>query len=1690
MRVALLGMVLALAVCSTASAVRAEIDPVMIEWQQQRPASLRWDNVEGRPYLISGPAPRYRSDAKQHVVELATDQPLTLWLPGKEKLRIRALEGETKGIEAWGSLSGGLYRRLIVRLTQDRREALVETGEDLAVLVRLTAPRLVHAALFVSRHGMGGEIDPYRDELSGDGTSGTLRGSDHAWEEMTRVGPGMPLIAETIGPVRVRLQVRFLYAADEPLALRKYRVSVSLDGKPWRDLLLTATPQRRGAPSVGWETTGIGPEDNVLLDLPTGRHRIEVKSSAKIMATLVSKAENDFLFPDLNAPKPSLDEVKAGGVYSAPVVPSFFKKSASPFPSDLEQQARSMAWDLRQLGGGAAAAALMEREANRNPFLSEIGKAARTLSEEATHYRPLELESAGPWDERFSAIAFRPRLANPTVPPMGSLQGSTQAAFLMRRLGVTVFHRLPAGARALTFLVPMTTAPTRLRISIPLSETKMTYRLKLIIDGGVSMPLLVEPSPELPSHAMLPDPAAAALVSAGGQLPAGSVERVVGVEIPLPAGIRTLAIAGERGAPQSRVAVELRESRLFTLDGQTYLDAILHVGGADERLLTALQKVTAARPDCGIPDVAACLPTVGNGPSRAEEIWLHNDWLPLLRLVRARVAGFALEIEPLPPSHGSDPRRAVSLTQQAQQLIEAGQSVAALEAWSEAARLGDRNTRAQTWRGVVEALDSAGEVFLAEHVLRSAMLFEPVGELARWAHDKLLDRTDPGELDILTTIEAAWLGRVGLPAAGPLAAKLAREGLVEEALKLGVLLPVEAQPRDELALASLQAGWGTSNLSDGSEVWHSARAEGERIRRRLVSPDIAERVESLKQWADWWRRHPGPRHWVNADSLIDGHAGAVRLKVLGREVTLTAFRAEEEQPLTLWAVGPASLRFELRGLHPEGESARTLDRWASLVVDGHERPVPMSNNFPASWLVLEAGGQRPGNAENILVDLPAGLHRLSLRAEGKPLLVRLERFDPLVSAGPLSAVEPALARDLLAGRFALLAGSSGSPWHEVQPGEWPALNSLGSEPGINDGFVALSYALSPAPFEDKAVSVVQKLESLAYDIEHAAETPFAKVAAAAVLANAQPISLKVARLWTRMHRVGLRWEPVSPIRSAGLNQITVKGWQPENPLLRARRALMPPLPDTALVITSDETLTLNVGSLPQIKGVILPLAIAGSSLSPMVLEVTEGKRRRRITLNDEKGVLVSLAGGAALRIDNPLTGQVAAFVFKDVSGGIGEMSSQRRTYHVATQSEPVIVSLDGPAWLRVDEVRDGVVFSRTLAMEVGFHDLELKPDGSRAMAFFRVFRQVPSGRASVHSPQAAPYNGISLPVASAPPADPEPSGPIRFVDRLPLGRQEDGTSSVHSSVLRRPRVDPEGDGGGPGFTAYEMGFTRRYFELESGTYWRGDVVLRQDEHNQPLAGIGGLLQRPVGMGGATAFASADLMGQQADDISHPAWAGIIRLEMAQSWIFSPKTTLRLSGDGFGRIMSVRSEEARRVQLDPDVWSVFKSDHLFGLGSGLQLMHAPWLDSRGWVRLNAETTSNLKRLDRLIAHTGLSQLFGPVQVHIGHRIRRLLETNDRPQALWRNEPTLGLAWEHWLEGSQRLVVALEANHGIETDNTRIALTISLHFGAGREYRDFMPGAAGSHPSMIGFHSLANMKVAEQIWNNEIVSYDGR
>jgi hypothetical protein len=502
---------------------------------------------------------------------------------------------------------------------------------------------------------------------------------------------------------------------------------------------------------------------------------------------------------------------------------------------------------------------------------------------------------------------------------------------------------------------------------------------------------------------------------------------------------------------------------------------------------------------------------------------------------------------------------------------------------------------------------------------------------------------------------------------------------------------------------------------------------------------------------------------------------------------------------------------------------------------------------------------------------------------------------------------------------------------------------------------------------------------------------------------------------------------------------------------------------------------------------------------------------QRITLasiNSVQSLRVDVPRGShrlRLWLDQPLANQYVVVRMREMpstgphftAAGTAQLVRQtERLYHVATEDQPVRFRIDGPAWVRVDQLVGGTTVCRYLTVSEGRKVFDLKPPDGADTALFRIFeyrldrnkRVPPNAIVSVPpEPLPAPWIDAALaedvvpgepadeswlrdiPVAwgeplvplSLLPPDAAPQ-PVELHDALPLGGQEDGTWGLGMGLVSRRALD-EGPNGASPDRFVEWDATHRYYDDWRSSYKLTELLFRLREQSGPTFGLRHLwwhesnhLPINVGWKGFAYF-------QRPSDAIPPAeerteWSFGVSGRFWQRYDLSPDVFHVPSLTVFGRWLSRERPAFQPARVDQDIFTQYKADHPTGMRLWDTFVFAPWLDARWWFRPALVTNEDydLTRPDHIYMRIGRSQLVGPLTVDVSYRIAEFYQDADRASDSVQHLLALeGLA-EHFTCAGRRCELDIGVAHDLSSGKTSGKLSLSAYFDNGRRYRDMYAG----------------------------------
>lgn len=1646
---------------------------------------LRWDNVEGAPYWQDGVAPegwlhRAGEDGRLHAVLLQPGDRVRLVLPGRAMLRLRRLDAP---------LDPGALR--VLRSAGDglavEADLVPHGAGDLVALTQGAAPTAftvarpadaegsAQLALFVSRLETPPMPEIHRRRIDLPVPDSRLTRPETplgiAYDPLDADKPASVTLE---GPLRLAIESRMVLD-DRPDWHRAYGLELHLDGASWRRFALEAGPDLRDAPRVaGAPEIALASPRRVIATLPEGRHELAISVGAAAHLRITAYEGEAFLLPGLNAPHGLGDGWPDTAALPGAGLPDGFDRArldallaAPEGVAGAAELAQAVARDNR-FDGGLLGATIADRAAAAAPSLAGLDALGDRLRGARSFHR--DLVPDGPMTAAPGrAWTIPAQLRDPRDPSRPETPGPIPRAALLGQLVDGLFVPLDGPARRYT--VPPRPAPTTLRLLVA-HKGEGPRQLSVRVGDGPARQVIVGAAPALPPEAFEPSAGAIGLERLGPQPgPDGTrsglfaqhaqpgpmlAAGIVALPLPPEAEIVTISAPGDAGPPL-RVALQYRAAKPWTLGDGLYEAAVAHFG--HDRAAAAFAQAVRAAIACEGAPASCAAPDAWTDPAGAE---LRNDWLPLLRLLRARHdTVFAAAADGVPPRPSRAPsisaEAARRLLDRADRLMAHRDPVAALELYARV----ERNSAGAAWQravlGQARALAAAGEGHLARRLLAALALQRARPGLAERALSRLAEEARASEdAAALIGLAAQSLAVAdGPPPAGALAAlatHLAAEGRDAMALQAGLLLPPAPHGPElsrTLAQAAYRAPWPRSfeRLLDGldaeqaalwpglaaqrsgdteraltlfqaaaaaGEPWRQALAEGARLAERL---ETGSDPQAAADWLAWQARHPGPRIPEDAFEAFTAHAGALTLVSRVRNLPFRAVTAEPGRPAELTVAGPATLTLEIRPLHA-GPRSR-VDGWVAVEAAGERIDLPVTANGVSPGLDIAGDPRRPGTTVRETLSLPPGRHEVRIRPAGFDIAVRAEIARPALPLSPLPPPTPETAAQA----------------------QVPA-----------EGLAA-----------DGETAALRRLAALLRDLE-ARPREGAALAEAARLAKALETTPRGRRLGDRLAGI-TRWERLRTVASsAGFRSLPVAAWAPESPALRVRTALLGDLGPREELLFGESTLALALlEPAPTVLRARVALATPPTYAPPAVTlryRLDEGPWLRLALDPAQPEATLEIpvpAGDHALRfaLESPPPN---AFVRLDLSergraNGGSALEQPERTWDVATREEPVVLLLEGPAWLRIDSETGGAATSSYRPVAAGWQEVVIRPESDADERLVRVFRLVPNDTARM----PPPLPPRQVPAAPAPPFVLSETGPpsvLTLADKLPPGGHEDGTWSVSLGAERRLPPEESGPGGEADRFA-QLSAVHRFRHPSHDLRLRTEALGRLRSHQGPTLGLVeridyGLPDSPLRFAGALGFHAQDLRGGGVE------WSLDGRASALLPHDLGERTSGLASLGVFARQQSL-SDSGAPNDVDSDVFTSYRDDHPYGLRLGYSVTHRPWLDTELSAGLSYVTNESFSPADpeSLSLAVGVRQLAGPVVVEAGYRRTEYFDDADRAGGLATDLVDLSAEWERWTDRG-RLSLGARIGWRIDREEAVGLLSVTWHFGAARGYDDFRPG----------------------------------
>lgn len=1010
--------------------VHARIDAMQLRLLEAYNQDLRWDNIESMPEWINGVKPYYSKDWQMHRVLLAPRQQTTVLLPAYQSLRLyhpkQTLNGTT--LDVYSSNGTGLAVKQSLQGSTDGHSLVLSPNSAAPLLVHVARPESqtgdLEVALFVSRKVPLNDIAPYRNLIWLSARQCLLGQQPFVLPELyNQLSAQEKQELQVTGPVRLALKNRLHYEQHAGELIQDYRLRYWLDDHEAEQLDFSTSVETGRIVTVNTAIQIVGREEQAYLEIPQGQHKLVLQPDRPLYLQILAQTERDYLFGTLNEPSLPVEEIRKRNL-----LPSTELKQQ-------EQKAKGIARDNSHQSGGMVAANLLREAAlQRKDYPAGLIEAEQ-LRGFRTFYRDWLPSKKTAETAQFMAYFLAESLHAVNRPQSDAILADQHLAEALKRINNAYFTGIANAANEYALPEQQTAGSLRLIVD---KRDCVPRRLYIEINRQTAQEVRLSCEPELEPEAFARSSAEAALIrlqqqsetfnvsldalfSAYSQ--AAPIIATAVYELSLPKQARTVKIWQSGQAKPVNVAVQYRASKTFLLSEHSYLARLRDLPGKQ------------ANPNRGNP-------TQPNQAGSPAELELQNEWLPLQRLLQAeyRLYKASVTSKPTTQTELSGAKQTIDRdTALAKSAEQQQQWLEALEHWGKVVNSSAGLTRQQAQLAQANALTSMGEDYLAESLRRYLSLYADAG-VAETAISQLSEqyRTQNNNAALQTLAAAMVLHRPGNAHTRLLLNALLKNGEYRFALLLGLSLG-EQPPLEDLLTAAYRLEWWESyqhmqeqlppakrafwqglkaqhqgDYNAALKAWSTAELkpwrdylqQGLQLREQLTQVTGQNAPELYRQWAQWQQQHPGAKTAQNGLWHVKDYAGGDSYYAVERDLYAQAVRATAQRPVVLSILGPATLNFQIRPLHPSKQPSSAVDGWLQIIDNNELYRYPFTNNMPAQGLILTgADDLQAGNIVNLLYQVGQGLHELRLSSEQAQLSIGIQELRPELALSVLPTLQ-------------------------------------------------------------------------------------------------------------------------------------------------------------------------------------------------------------------------------------------------------------------------------------------------------------------------------------------------------------------------------------------------------------------------------------------------------------------------------------------------------------------------------------------------------------------------------------------------------------------------------------------------------------------------------------------------------------
>ena len=573
----------------------------------------------------------------------------------------------------------------------------------------------------------------------------------------------------------------------------------------------------------------------------------------------------------------------------------------------------------------------------------------------------------------------------------------------------------------------------------------------------------------------------------------------------------------------------------------------------------------------------------------------------------------------------------------------------------------------------------------------------------------------------------------------------------------------------------------------------------------------------------------------------------------------------------------------------------------------------------------------------------------------------------------------------------------------------------------------------------------------------------------------------------------IAWSPVTNIdRSAGIRDVRASRRQPRSIGMRVRRCLMPPIYDYEEILQGGNRLALALFNLSPTRiqldfALRIPDCVPGVPLR-IAYELSSGEGGARLLHAGESDCSITLTapkGQHVLRcwIQNPTPNHFVTIRARESvadGGNTGTLlwddllTDRSVRYHIATQEEPIRARVQGPAWVRIDEERDGSVENEFRYLDPGWQDIILAPAPGRTDGLFRIYKRIPTPASTSPDPNMGEFDRMEEPPARLPefqmklPPALDSEGSFRHLtvtgqDDLSLRAYGDGTWSWSLGAERRRAFD-EGDDSDRDFDEYlENSLTYRKYGEALDAHFRTRLLSRLRDDGGPTIGLKQTVRLAPDESPAAFLLNGSLHTQSSDGEwfmrdGETEWSADLRGSAVVSRRLGLDTGNRTSFTLFARYLSLDELTADDGGVDIDIYTKHKDDHQYGWTASDTFTYRPWLDTEWWIRgaLASNEDLNPFRPDSISLKVGWDQLLGETQTTLTYHYNCFIDDGDRSETKGRDAVSFDILHDFLQQNRNRFELDAGARYDFERADLSANILLRWHVSHRRDYKDFQPG----------------------------------